>query len=398
MELFPAVLIGGPPNSGKSVLTYNLTQALREQGIQHYVLRAAPDGEGDWVSEAKQSIIRTILVPRTWTPAFVEHVCESLTHRPLPLLVDVGGRPTPWQEIIFDCCTHAVLLTPDESTHSLWSDLVSRHNLILLADLWSDLHGASQIMAARPVLQGVIAGLEWGERIGGPTFDVLLERIARLFAYDADELRRSHLAAAPVETAIDLDRLAHTLDVPFTGDKAIWQPDHLARLLDYLPTSTPLGLYGRGPNWLYAAAALHAYPEPFHQFDARLGWITPPSLRLGAPPAGAPVRTHSQHRADHVHVAFSITRAYLDYTEAEGLTIPPITPQRGMVLSGKLPLWLYTALALAYTSSQPHPPPWLAVYQPQLEAGDKAIIVSSRDPKWSVGDRIVSPPQKPATT
>ena len=63
MELFPAVLIGGPPNSGKSVLTYNLTQALRERGIQHYVVRAAPDGEGDWVSEADRSLVRTILVP-----------------------------------------------------------------------------------------------------------------------------------------------------------------------------------------------------------------------------------------------------------------------------------------------------------------------------------------------
>ena len=373
MELFPAVLIGGPPNSGKSVLTYNLTQALREQRVQHYVLRAAPDGEGDWVSEAKQSIIRTILVPKTWTPAFVEHVCESLTHRPLPLIVDVGGRPIAWQEIIFDCCTHAVLLTPDESTHTLWVDLVSRHNLILLADLRSDLHGANQIVAARPVLQGVIAGLEWGERIGGPTFDVLLDRVARLFAYDADELRRSHLAAAPVETAIDLDRLAHTLDVPFTGDKAIWQPDHLSRLLDYLPEATSLGLYGRGPNWLYAAAALHAYPEPFHQFDARLGWITPPALRLGVPPADVPVQAHLQQRADHVHVALSITKAYLDYTEATRLTVPPMALEQGVVLSGKLPLWLYTAVALTYTSSKVRPPSWLAVYQPQLEAGDKAV-------------------------
>ena len=44
MELFPAVMIGGPPHSGKSVLAYSLTQALRARGVAHYVLRAYPDG------------------------------------------------------------------------------------------------------------------------------------------------------------------------------------------------------------------------------------------------------------------------------------------------------------------------------------------------------------------
>ena len=52
MAHFNAILIGGPPHSGKSVLTYSLTQTLRQQGIDHYVLRACPDGEGDWSNEA----------------------------------------------------------------------------------------------------------------------------------------------------------------------------------------------------------------------------------------------------------------------------------------------------------------------------------------------------------
>ncbi len=388
MQLFPAVLVGGPPNSGKSVLTYNLTQALRERGIQHYVLRAAPDGEGDWASEADQSLMRTILVPQAWTPAFVDHVCGSLAHRPLPLIVDVGGCPTAWQEAIFDYCTHAVLLTPDESAHATWLDLVNRHNLILLADLRSELHGVNQVVATQPALKGVIAGLEWGERIGGPTFEILVERIARLLAYDPDKLRRFHLTCAPVETAIDLDRLARILGVPFTGDKAVWQPHYLPHLLDYLPEATPVGLYGRGPNWLYTAVALLAYPEPFYQFDARLGWVTPPTLRLGVPPADAPVQVHSQPRGGHTHLAFTITKAYLDYMEAEGLVTPPVPPDQGVVLSGKLPLWLYTALALAYAPRAPLP--WLAIYQPQW--GDGAIVVSSRNPELPAGNLVVSPP------
>jgi len=397
MELFPAVLIGGPPNSGKSVLTYNLTQALRERGVQHYVLRAAPDGEGDWASEAEPDLVRTILVPKAWTPAFVGHVCESLAHRPLPLLVDVGGHPTAWQEAIFDHCTHAVLLTPDEAARTAWLDRATRHNLILVADLRSELHGVNEVTATQPVLAGTIAGLDWGQRIGGPTFAALEERIARLFAYDVQELRRAHLAAAPVETIVDLDRLARSFDVPFIGEKAVWQPHHLPRLLDYLPGATPLGLYGRGPNWLYAAVALLAHPEPFYQFDARLGWVISPPLHLGTPAADAPLQAQSQPQADHpsaslragLHLAFAIPQAHLDYSAADGLVVPPVPPDQGIVLSGRIPLWLYTALALTYAP----PASWLAVYQPQL--GDQAVVVSSRVPNLSVGEQIMSPPPSP---
>jgi CRISPR-associated protein Csx3 len=390
MELFPAMLIGGPPNSGKSVLTYNLTQKLRERGVQHYVLRAAPDGEGDWALEADESIVRTILVPRAWTPAFVEHVCESLARRPLPLIVDVGGRPTAWQEAIFDYCTHAVLLTPDEPAHAEWLDLVNQHNLILLADLHSELHGVNQVTATQPLLKGVIAGLEWGYRISGPTFEALVDRISRLFAYDPDELRRSHLASAPVETTIDLDRLARTLDVPFTGDRGVWEPHHLTHLLDYLPEATPLGLYGRGPNWLYAAVALLAHPAPFYQFDVRLGWVMPPTLHLGLP-AAAPLQVHQRPQADHTRLAFAIPRAYLDYSEAEGLIVPSLPLDQGLVLSGKLPLWLWTALALIYQEAA-----WLAVYQPQW--GDQAIVISSHIPELSPGHLVVSHPCDPEAT
>jgi CRISPR-associated protein Csx3 len=138
--------------------------------------------------------------------------------------------------------------------------------------------------------------------------------------------------------------------------------------------------------------ALLAYPEPFHQFDARLGWVTPPRLRLGVPPVDTPIRVAPQPRRDHTHLAFAITKAYLDYTEADGLVTDHIPPGRGVVLSGKLPLWLYTALALTYAPLAP----WLAVYQPQWR--DEAIVVGSRNPEPVVGDRVTSPPPEPAAT
>src|SRR5512136_651193 len=69
MDLLPAVLVGGPPHSGKSVLAYALSRALRERGVAHYLLRACPDGEGDWSQEAEQSLVRQIRIKGSYTPA-----------------------------------------------------------------------------------------------------------------------------------------------------------------------------------------------------------------------------------------------------------------------------------------------------------------------------------------
>jgi len=387
MELFPAVTIGGPPHSGKSVLAYSLTQALRRRGVDHYVLRAYPDGEGDWANEADQALVRRIRVKGQGTPEWIARMCRDIANRHLPLIVDVGGLPTSWQEAVFDYCTHAILLTKDEASHDAWRSMMARHGLILLAELHSQLRGESTVTDDGPVLCGTITGLERGDTASGPVFDALVERLSALFAYDREELRRTHCNLAPVETVIDLARLAHTLEI----DPANWEPHHLPRALDYLPEATSLGLYGRGTNWLYAALALLAHPAPFYQFDVRLGWVVPPTLHLGLPAADAPLQAHQQTRSDHIRLAFAIPRAYLDYSQAQGLTVPSLSLDRGLVLSGKLPLWLWTALALVYRDA-----PWVAVYQPQW--GDQAIVVSSRISEWPLGHLVVSHPCSPEAT
>lgn len=379
MELFPALVIGGPPNSGKSVLTYHLSQALRQCGLLHYVLRAAPDGEGDWTNEASQKLVRTILAPRPWTPDFVEYICRSLEQRHLPLLVDVGGLPTPWQEPIFDHCTHAVLLTPDEPGRLHWQNLIARHQLLPLADLRSTLHGASLIAATSPILTGVIAGLECGRPVSGPTFEALVERVAHLFDYEPDQLRRYHLTSAPVENTIDLDRLAHSLHVPVSGQKAIWEPRHLPALLDYLPPGQPLGLYGRGPNWLYAAVALQTYPAPFYQFDVRLGWVTPPRLEPGLPGDTTVLQCQQEDHSGYTDFTFTIRATHLDYDESQGIMVPHIPPGRSLVLGGKIPHWLITALTIAYQEAA-----LLAVYQPQVGR----VVIRSRIPGFAPGDLL----------
>jgi CRISPR-associated protein Csx3 len=172
--------------------------------------------------------------------------------------------------------------------------------------------------------------------------------------------------------------------VPSVGAKAVWQPHHLARVLDYLPENTPLGIYGRGPNWLYAALVLQSFPEPFYQFDARLGWVAPPSLHLGQPASLAFLEACVSRQPHHAWIEFRIPVTYLDYDEALDLTVPEPLPGQGVVLSGKLAHWLYTALTLTYI---PHVS-WLAIYHPPL---DRAIVVGSSSKSPAPGD-LIEPP------
>jgi len=384
METFPAIFIGGPPHSGKSVLTYSLTQELRRRKVEHYVLRACPDGEGDWAQEAAQQVVRTIRVKGAFTREFVDAICRDLANRHLPLLVDVGGRPTPEQEAIFSYCTHCILLTKDEASRAEWLALAERHAVIVIADITSALEGESYIVQKSPILRGVITGLHRGTTARGPVFDALVERVASVFDFDRDELRRMHYALSPVENVIDLDRLAKHLGLPDYG--ARWEPHHLQQIFDELPFQSPMALYGRGPNWLYAAIAVRLYPQPLYQFDVRLGWVEPPTLTWGSPSPKGPLQVEVVQRPDHIRLEFKLTRAYVDYrTEIPQVRIPPLTPDQGIVLSGKLPLWLWTALAIAYRDAL-----WLAVYQPQW--GDKALVIASRTEKPEVGNYVVSPP------
>ncbi len=369
----PAVAIGGPPHSGKSVLAYSLTRALRTLNVPHYLLRAyPPDGEGDWFMEGEPDIVRHLRVKGAASERWLPLIRQDIARRHLPLIMDMGGLPTPEQESILDECTHGILLTPSDEARREWGDRFAAHGLVLLADLRSDLWGENHLDRTEPVVRGVLAGLERGRTASGPAFDALVERLAALFQPFAADLYRRHMATAPAELVVDLERLARGLGRKPTD----WRPDDLPAVLDYLPAGEPLALYGRGPNWLYAAIAVHALPAPFYLFDARLGWTTPPAFRIGAPSVG-PLRVKEHREEQHpvTRMEFSIPEAYMDITEVEGLTVPaPST--KGLILSGKLSLWLWAGLARLYA---PHTS-WLAVVQPQLTAQGIgwAVVVHSR--------------------
>ncbi len=168
MKPFPAILIGGPPHSGKSVLVYNLTRALRANWVPHYVLRACPDGEGDWENETDQAVVQTIRSKGAFNTLFMERVASYLQKRHLPLLVDVGGLPTSEQEAVFSLCTDAILLVGDRQDDpaaysdgtAVWQAIAERQHLSVIAHIKSVLNGQERLLSTIPMVKGTLSSLE----------------------------------------------------------------------------------------------------------------------------------------------------------------------------------------------------------------------------------------------
>jgi CRISPR-associated protein Csx3 len=375
----PAILIGGPPHSGKSVLTYLLTQQLRDWQVEHYVLRACPDGEGDWSQEAPPERVRLLRQKGRFTQEFVDLICRDLKQRHLPLLVDVGGKPTADQERIFDDCTHAVLISATDEGLDEWRERAERHGLIIIAELRSVLAGDDRIDAETPVLRGQIANLERSTRAGGPMVRALAQRLRPILTYTEAEQKAHHLPHAPTELVVDIDYLADWVGLP--AENRRWEPGHLPQAMIYAPVA-PLSLYGRGPNWLYAAFALHVAPHPFFLFDVRLGWTAPAPIALSEQAQATHLAWKIAYHPNHTHIELSPVEPHLDYDEIGGVGLPVLTAELGVVLSGKLPHWLLVGAALAYRSH-----PWVAVMQAQMN--DIAVVVFSRTNARLVGDTVV---------
>jgi CRISPR-associated protein Csx3 len=386
----PAVMVGGPPHSGKSVLVYSLTQALRERGVPHYVLRACPDGEGDWSNEMEQDDAQMIRVKGQYSPAFIAEAVRYVENRQLPLLVDVGGKPRPWQEVVFDRCTAAILLVAEnvdkpavyerELVH--WTAMMERHGVPLLAQLQSALGGENRLLSRTPWVTGVLGDLQRGSVANGPAFEALVERLAGLFLEAAEALEPWHLGQAPVEIVLHLPRLARTVG----AQDGVWQPQQLPVLCDdYLPTGTPLALYGRAPNWIYTALALLAAPADVWLFDAREGWVMPPTLPLSneALPAqpGWQARLRRASMPAAIVVEMGKEGQFLKREEPQLLPLPLAPQGSGIILSGPVPFWLLVAAARQYVAQCR----WMAVFYPQAQG---AVVVHSKDAEHKLGELI----------
>ncbi len=360
-NLLPAVMLAGPPHSGKSVLAYLLSQHLRQTSVQHILLRAVPDGEGDWSYESPDVVRLQYRHKGLYTPEQIDTLRTSIERRALPMLVDIGGKPEGDQFGLFDVCTHVVQLYRTQDERLEWQPWLESRSLIPVAELRSYLSGSDVVESTAGVLRGDIGGLIRDRPESGPVFELLLARIQGIFDYPASVLEAEHLRRAPagvqVTTEADLARL---LGIARAGHRVWWKPEHLQPLLELIPAGEPVALYGPGPVWLCAAIAAHVAPAPCFVFDARhYGWMAPPDIVLGSDRPNVEFSLAAHDEGDTTRLEFVRNPQHYVLTPRT-VTVPPLPVDHGVLLDGAMPKWLWAALARAL-----HKHPWLAAREPR---------------------------------
>ncbi|XHX78434.1 MAG: CRISPR-associated protein Csx3 [Stenomitos frigidus ULC029] len=135
-----AILIGGPPDSGKSLLSQALRRAIAtlHPSCRLFLQRANWDGQGNWTYESHDSTLTDKLVlgfdaKLHWHPEAAKLVpkyfqdqagaVQNLRQVRDLVLVDVGGVPQPEKHPVVQACSHYLVISRDPEAIPSWHSL-----------------------------------------------------------------------------------------------------------------------------------------------------------------------------------------------------------------------------------------------------------------------------------
>jgi len=186
--LCPALMIVGPPNSGKSVLSHALFQALLAENPHIYLQRAHWDGEGNYLlelgEEATEAEIeefktrdRGKLTDRFF-PYHAEAILQLRRQKSL-VIVDVGGMVQPEKLPILEACSHYLIISYQPEAVAPWHEFChDRGNLSPVATIISSLTDVAIVHKTQPYLEMTYGTLILGKT--SPLPDVLLQQVRSL--------------------------------------------------------------------------------------------------------------------------------------------------------------------------------------------------------------------------
>lgn len=137
------IALVGPPHSGKSVLLFNLKEHLQKSMSDtfqndFFILRACPDGEGDWFGEISEELGKIIRYKKMFDDEFVNNTIESihnLSKTKKMLFVDLGGKIDKINQKILNECSHAILVSKDDRESNEWRGALKLCGVVLLAEI-----------------------------------------------------------------------------------------------------------------------------------------------------------------------------------------------------------------------------------------------------------------------
>lgn len=190
-SLCPALMIVGPPDSGKSVLSHALFQALLPEYPDTYLQRAHWDGEGNYLlelgAEATQVEIEAFkardrgVLTKRFFPYHAQAILELRRQKSL-VIVDVGGMVQPEKLPILEACTHYLIISSKPQAVDAWHEFCrDRGNLIPVAVILSSLSVIEEVHKTEPYLE--ITSGAWVRGRVKSVPDLLLGRVKAIFSH-----------------------------------------------------------------------------------------------------------------------------------------------------------------------------------------------------------------------
>lgn len=187
-RLCPAVMLVGPPDSGKSVLSHALFTSILPTTPDIYLQRAHWDGEGNWILELDETATDAereaykLANKGSLTDGFFPHHAQAilqLRRQKSLVLVDVGGKVQTEKVPLLEACTHYIVISSKPEEIAPWHEFCGdRGNLKCLAVIHSSLEKCEVIHRREPWLE-ITCGA-WRQGSPCPIPSVLLEQVQTL--------------------------------------------------------------------------------------------------------------------------------------------------------------------------------------------------------------------------
>jgi len=346
-------IICGPPHSGKSVLIANLVRFMPSDSYLR--INANGDGEGTWSNNSDQQEIIRVRTKSSnslekfaiWTDN-IQRAFQDI------VIVDIGGKLQDDKAPLFEAADSFIVLSSDPEKIAPWKEFGESHGCRCLATIQSYLDGEHDEILCREsfYLQARISGLERGHFLLESTvIKSLAELIVRCSGYrrsafiDFSKIGES-IGCALEWTTSEGVRVTHSHYSSIHGP-LIYEYLSSLRLKDHR-----CKVYGLKANWVGAIASLVLGKDNQVFFlDERTGIFRPVVSIPKVPLVSSTERWVVEEGEDYVCLSQNNARFPLESKESE-FTIPTLSEDKPLFLSGRFPLWLVASILGSYSSKQ----------------------------------------------
>lgn len=369
------IVICGSPHSGKTVFSTSLYKACPEKYT--YMIRGCPDGEGVFSNNPDQDyLIKKIRRKGSLTQGYAEDIKEQIEKETAPIvLVDVGGKITPENEIIFSACNCAIILDSNDEQMGKWRKFCQKQNVNVFAEIKSILDKSkneSEIYSEAPIKANMY-NLERGtEKCNDILIRKLVEAISEPLIAQGMEQRGKELLSQ--DNVLNMRHIAECFNMIDSADNIEWKKECASDVYYYIrgfcDERRKIKLFESRANWitgLACEAAENTGVEEILLYDARQNrYVQTKSLETDSGLKSDLVGEFKRYelikdtmylyqiqKEDEVMLHFELNPdRKMTEEDLNHIKLPQIDDSKKVFISGRLPLWIFASVSRSYQNSE----------------------------------------------